>query len=359
VKPSLLPLLACPECHGDLALRADAQARNGTEVLEGALNCGRCGRTFPILRGVPRLLPDLITVEKERTAKRFGWQWRYFVELHDEHRDQFLDWIAPLDDRYFEGKSILDAGCGIGRHVRWAAAFGGSAIIGMDLGEAVDTAQQNVGHLDNVHIIQGDITKPPFRSGPRDAPFDFVYSIGVLHHLPDPEAGFDSLLKVVRPGGTIFAWVYGYENNAYVRRLIDPARRWVTRWLPARLLVVFTWPLALVLRFLVRWIYAPSQGTRIGRRLPASAYLASLAPFSFRQMWVIVYDHLTAPIAFYIRRPEFESWFTSRGLDDVSISWRNQNSWRGRATKPQLGTMSESRMAGDAEPRAGSGETRL
>jgi len=36
-----------------------------------------------------------------------------------------------------------------------------------------------------------------------------------------------------------------------------------------------------------------------------------------------------APVAFYLRRDEFEGWFRHNDLRDVRISWRNQNSWRG------------------------------
>jgi hypothetical protein len=42
-----------------------------------------------------------------------------------------------------------------------------------------------------------------------------------------------------------------------------------------------------------------------------------------------VFDHLVAPVAFYLSRQEFEAWFQHSGLSNVQISWRNQNSWRG------------------------------
>jgi hypothetical protein len=44
-----------------------------------------------------------------------------------------------------------------------------------------------------------------------------------------------------------------------------------------------------------------------------------------------VFDHLVAPTAFYIRRDEFAAWFARAGLGSPSLSWRNQNSWRGFA----------------------------
>ena len=51
----LLPILACPMCRGDLRLTAgEAEAER---VDTGTLTCAGCARAFPIVRGIPRLLP--------------------------------------------------------------------------------------------------------------------------------------------------------------------------------------------------------------------------------------------------------------------------------------------------------------
>jgi uncharacterized protein YbaR (Trm112 family) len=332
MKPRLFQYLACPTCQGDLDVSVDLQQRE--EVVTGSLSCRGCGRLYPITRGVPRLLPPELSADKEVTASRFGWEWKYFVEMHEEHRDQFLDWVHPLGPEFFAGKVVLDAGCGIGRHARCAADFGAREVIAMDLSDAVDTAFANAGELSNVHVVQGDIYHPPFRLGPDRAAFDFAYSIGVLHHLPHPEGGFNSLLRAIRPGGTIFAWVYGQENNGVVHHFIDPLRRALTSKLPPRVLLALSWPMALVLHALVVGAYHPLRGSRLFRRLPSHAYIDSLAPFSFRQKWAIVFDHLTAPTAFYIPGDEFSEWFGRAGLEATEFSWRNENSWRGRGCLP-------------------------
>jgi hypothetical protein len=147
--------------------------------------------------------------------------------------------------------------------------------------------------------------------------------------LPDPEAGFGSLITLLKPGGTIFAWVYGYENNGLVHHVIDPLRRHVTSRLPPALLQALSWPLTAALEAVVHGVYRPLRSTPIFERLPLHEYLVSLAPFSFRHNHSIVFDHLIAPTAFYLRRDQFEGWFQRRGLEGVEFSWRNQNSWRG------------------------------
>lgn len=55
MRPSLLELLCCPVCHGDLTLTA--RRSEGDEVLEGTLRCAKCGVDYPISDGIPDLLP--------------------------------------------------------------------------------------------------------------------------------------------------------------------------------------------------------------------------------------------------------------------------------------------------------------
>jgi len=330
MKLRLLNLLACPTCGGELKLRdAEQDPACPEEILTGELVCASCQARFPVSRGVPRLLPPSLSAVAERTSAAFGWQWQEFVELYDQYEAQFLDWIHPVEPEFFRDKVVLDAGCGNGRHAFYAATYGSREVVAMDLSEAVETAYANVGKMPNAHVVQGDIYHPPFTRNAVGGPFDFVYSIGVLHHLPDPEAGFKSLVRFVRPGGAIFAWVYGHENNAIVHGFINPIRQNLTTRIRPSMLPIIAWPMALMLHAAVKGVYRPLHSTRLFKKLPSRDYLHSLSSFSFRRNYNIVFDHLVAPVAFYLRRDEFEGWFRHNDLRDVRISWRNQNSWRG------------------------------
>ena len=332
MKRRLLDLLACPLCGGDLGLRdASIDADGGNEIVSGDLVCKGCSSRFPIRDGVPRLLPPDLSSVQEKTAGAFGFQWQQFTELYDQYEAQFLDWIEPIQPEFFRDKVVLDAGCGNGRHAYYAARYGAREIIGMDLSAAVDTAYANMGRMPNAHVIQGDIYNPPFKRSADGnvGPFDFIYSIGVLHHLPDPEAGFRSLVRFLQPGGAIFAWVYGRENNGVVHGLINPLRMMLTSRMPPALLPAIAWPMAVVFQGTVKGVYRPLRRTPVFKVLPLNEYLYSLSTFSFRRNYNIVYDHLIAPVAFYLGRREFEEWFQHTGLTDVVISWRNKNSWRG------------------------------
>ena len=81
-------------------------------------------------------------------------------------------------------------------------------------------------------------------------------------------------------------------------------------------------------------MYRPLHGTSVGRKLPLDEYLASVADFTFRQNYGIVFDQLVAPTAAYIRGPVLEEWFRNSGLEEIQITQRHGNSWRGQGRAP-------------------------
>jgi len=203
-------------------------------------------------------------------------------------------------------------------------------VIGIDLSEAVEVAYQNTLDLPNVHIIQGDIYNLPFSIN-----FDYIYSVGVLHHLPDPGAGFLSLTKVLGPGGAISAWVYGRENNGWITYFVNPFREHIATKMPRSFLRLISWSLtALLLYPALKLIYRPANfiSPKLASLLFYNDYMFYISKFSFRDIYSIVLDHLIAPTAFYLRREEFEQWFETARLNEVKISWHNRNSWRGMGT---------------------------
>ena len=126
---------------------------------------------------------------RENVAARFGYEWNRFRDFDlNEEIASLQTWFQPRRLEDLSGLVVLEAGCGMGRHAVIASRFGAKTVIGLDLGDAVLAAFQNTRHLPGVSIVQGDIYFPPLK----DSSFDAAYSVGVLHHLPDPGRGFEA-----------------------------------------------------------------------------------------------------------------------------------------------------------------------
>ena len=328
MKQRLLEYLACPSCGGSLRLNS-AVEKEGSEIMEGELVCELCSTSFAVRRGIPRFADlDAIEEEKAATAENFGWQWQHFTQEDERYAEQFLGWIAPVEPDFFRDKIVLEGGCGKGRHTQLAASWGAKCVVGIDLSAAVESAFAATRELENAHIIQADIYNLPLKRV-----FDYAFSVGVLHHLPDPRAGFRALASRVKPGGHISAWVYGAENNEWITRWVNPVRERITSRINQRALLHLSKLPTAALYATTKLIYGPlnrsAGGSRLARRLFYNDYLAALAPFGWREHHTIVFDHLVAPTAFYIPRAEFEEWWRDVKASDVSIEWHNKNSWRG------------------------------
>jgi SAM-dependent methyltransferase len=339
-------LVACPVCARGLALQIERE-RDG-KVIEGRFRCHGCERDYPVRGGIPQFLPDRPAGEAMTTAERFGYEWTRFSEILSQYEAQFLAWIAPAGPGDFAGRIVLDAGCGKGRHLRLAAQFGAAEVIGVDLGPAVEAAVRNTADLPNVFVFKADLLHLPIAP----ASVDLVYSVGVLHHLPDPFAGFRALIRVLKPGGRIVLWVYGREGNGWIVTFVNPVRR-ITSRLSLPFLRVFSAWVAFPLWLALQGIYRPAHRAPslawLQRWLPYQAYLKDLTGFPFREIHAITFDHLLAPIAHYVREGEVAKWFADCGLKLDSLRWHHRNSWSAIGYVPGR---DESRIAGTGRAQA-------
>jgi SAM-dependent methyltransferase len=331
LKTGLLSLLSCPTCHSPF--QVNPIRCEDSEIMEGALVCSGCGATYSIKRGIPRFLPLDLSQEKKATAAAFGYEWTHYSALTEADKAEFLDWISPLRPQDFAGRIVLDAGCGKGRHMFQAIQFHASEVVGIDLSDAVEAAFQNTRHLPNAHVVQADISNLPFAD-----PFDLAYSIGVLHHLPDPKQGFLALAKHVKQGGRFSVWVYGKEGNLWVERFVDPIRIHLTSKAPKAATQCLSFLPALPLYLALKTVYGPvHRNPRLAwmkQRLPYSEYLCAISGYTFAENFWNVFDQLVAPTAFYHRREELQDWYDVAKFEDVEISRRNNNSWRGTGLTP-------------------------
>ena len=349
-------LLRCLRCRERLDVTSFADASGGSDIVDGILTCG-CHASYPIVGSIPRMLvgayrmfptfvaryrseltlvpdADLQSDDGEfermqaRTRRSFGYQWTTFSEIATDFRDNFLNYLYPATPETFRGKLGLDVGCGFGRHLCQAAACG-AEMVGVDFSAAIESSYANTRHLPNVRLVQADIYNLPFEP----ATFDFVYSVGVLHHLPDPQRGLQSMTPLVKPNGLASIWVYSKERKL-TNRLLELVRAATSR-MPHGFVQGLSFVGAAVDQVAFVMPYTLSRQTAlkgvVERLTPPRIKLYSQYPFQV--LYADWFDRLAAPIRFYYSGPEVEQMLRSAGLSDVQVSPTGLYGWRGRGIR--------------------------
>jgi SAM-dependent methyltransferase len=255
---------------------------------------------------------------KQQTARSFAYEWRRFGVPPQEMENNFWGYFQFFSPEFFKGKRVLEAGSGMGRHTYFLAQFA-REVVAIDLGEAIWVTATHVVGQHNVHLIQADIDHPPFQP----ESFDFICSIGVLHHLSSPEAGFHHLVRCLRPGGTLHVYLYWALEGApaWKRGMLELicAFRHLTVRLPYPLLEKLAWLMALVgylsfslpYRYLSRWQTTHS----LVKDFPLQRY----AKDGFRVCYNDQFDRLSAPLEHRFMRDEVHELFARAGLVDIRI----------------------------------------
>jgi SAM-dependent methyltransferase len=152
----------------------------------------------------------------DKTVASFGEEWLKFNEFSDKE-------IEKIGNEYFDicldvlpDKSwrALDVGCGSGRWTRFLAPKVGF-VEAVDPSEAVFVANKNLSNLENTRVTQADVSNLPFAK----ESFDFVFSLGVLHHVPDPFDAIKKCVEMIKPGGRFLVYLYyALENRGFLYR---------------------------------------------------------------------------------------------------------------------------------------------
>jgi ubiquinone/menaquinone biosynthesis C-methylase UbiE len=204
-----LKLLRDPFTGEDLDILIEKS--KGDEIIEGILKSS--SNTYKITNGIPRF------VNETNYSDNFGWQWNKWarVQFEDEninksmegHTKNMFKTISELDENKIRNKTVLDIGCGPGRFSDIVLDLGGLPVM-IDHSNAIDASKENFKNNSDILFVQGDALNLPFK----DEVFDFAFSIGVLHHTPDPQRGVLEANRVLKQGGEFSISVYS-ENSYY------------------------------------------------------------------------------------------------------------------------------------------------
>jgi SAM-dependent methyltransferase/uncharacterized protein YbaR (Trm112 family) len=344
MKRRVLEIVRCPNCRELLLCSDIGREEPSGEIIEGQLKC-KNDHVFPIIGGIPRLLPPDMLAETlqtfhsreqalqsadqtessqersvvRRTLRSFSYQWNVFSEMYPHWEANFRSYFEPLVQmRDFEGKLVLDAGCGFGRHAYYASKMG-AEVVAIDLSEAVEAAYRNTRSIGDVHVVQADIYNLPL-----EAQFDLVYCVGVLQHVPDPPVAFGNLAKMLKLGAGVFIWVYGKRKGIY--KLVDLARK-VSVHLPMWAMFYLTFLLNIASFLFFSLPYKILRSLPILRRCAVYWPFTRYADLPLRAGHADWFDRLAVPSTKYFSRMDVEQWFRDAGLDHLQVVSREGIGW--------------------------------
>lgn len=191
------------------------------------------GRSFP-----SGAVPGVMNVDGSnidlKTVEGFGEEWSAYDQedlSSAEHRRIFEEYFSIFPfDRLPEGAEGFDLGCGSGRWALLAARRVGLLHCIDPAAKALAVARNRLAHMPNVRFHDAGAANIPLADGSQD----FGYSLGVLHHVPDPEAAMASCVRKLKPGAPLLVYVYyALENRPGwyrgVWRASNALRRMISR----------------------------------------------------------------------------------------------------------------------------------
>ena len=140
----------------------------------------------------------------------FGFEWTkidgFIKKEAMSHGHIFGRFLLPKN--FFEGKTVVDVGCGNGRIGRLIAPMCEN-YIGCDLSESVYAFPSYL-KTKNISLVSASGTDLPLK----DESTDVAICWGVLHHMDLPLKGLEELMRVTKPGGEILIFIYAKPYDA-------------------------------------------------------------------------------------------------------------------------------------------------
>lgn len=143
------------------------------------------------------------------TVESFGEEWTKFSHFsEDEIKSVGGEYFDIIPDGFLnQDCNVLDVGCGSGRWSKYLAKSVGN-IEAIDPSKAVFVAKELLLENRNVRVSQASVDSIPFK----DNSFDFVFSLGVLHHIPDTADAMKKCVSKLKVGGLFLVYLY-YNVN--------------------------------------------------------------------------------------------------------------------------------------------------
>lgn len=334
MKKDHLQYLNCISCRGKFNLKSFDLRDN--EIIQGILECKKCHKSWPIIKAIPRILPDplmkSIVYPKHKnffmkycsyfpflnnsisnkdklkldTANSFAFEWLSYSKVIKEFKKDWKRYFSPfISPNDVKGKVVADMGCGLAKQGHFTAKYG-AKYIGIDLSDAVEAAYKNTKEFDSL-VVQADVYHLPLDG----SKIDYYYSIGVIHHLPNPQQGFLNIVKLMKKKSKILIWVYGRHKNSRALLIYNPLRKITTKINQKFLYQLCHIPALITHLFNFGSIVFESFGFKnLAKKIPFYYY----SKFSYSFKHNDSFDILATPKQEYYSFSEIGNWFKTANL---------------------------------------------
>lgn len=255
------------------------------------------------------------------TVAAFGAEWQAFHGFSDADiariGAQYFDIVT--DEMLLPHHRALDLGCGSGRFMQYLLPRV-AHITGIDPSDAIFAADALLGNNDRVALCRTDLSRLPYP----DNHFDFAYSLGVLHHIPNTAQALHDAVAKLKTGGWFLLYIYyNLDNRSTGYRvlfaLVNMLRHFVSR-LPRR-------PKHLLCELLAVVCYLPLVGLcRALKRIGVPLHWRARIPLQFyeNQSWYVIrndaLDRFGTPLEQRFSRAQIADMMHQAGLTNIRFS---------------------------------------
>ena len=265
-------------------------------------------------------MSDEVDNVDRRTVRGFGFEWTRFDQSgvpHSELLAYFENYFSlfPWEALPMNAEGV-DIGCGTGRWAQFVAPRVGTLHCVDASSQALAVARRTLAGRTNCHFHESSLHRLPLADGS----MDFAYALGVLHHVPDPQAAIASCAAKLKGGAPFLVYIYyALDNQCWSYRLLwrtsDLARRAIAR-LPqfVRALVADAVALLVYLPFARAARILADCGMDV-RSFPLSLYRDA----SFYTMRTDALDRFGTAVEQRFSRAEIERMMLRAGLERVTF----------------------------------------
>jgi ubiquinone/menaquinone biosynthesis C-methylase UbiE len=181
---------------------------------KGQQVCGATTDTMQIYMGLKRNqfgkpLPNL----DRATIEGFGEEWGAF-----DQSGNIQDELGVIFEQYFTlinfgdlptPSVVMDVGCGSGRWAQFVAPHCSDLHLVDPSNQALNVARRNLARFDNCFFHHASTEELPLA----DNSCDLIYSLGVLHHIPDTNSAIKDCVRKLKPGAPFLVYLYYRFDN--------------------------------------------------------------------------------------------------------------------------------------------------